>query len=160
MSPARRIVSATCSGGTVSGAEDARPGLRPTLSPSPCLGALLERRVGGFLEVVQVSEFQAWTHPHSSGTSAPRTVWKTRRRASETPPPPSAPISHPGAQTGRTGASSRPLQPKLDRWLVRATRHLQAADLHQGPRSSTVPHQQPQLLHPLKGSSLQALQAP
>lgn len=57
MSPARRTVSAASSVGTISGAGAEQSGLShsvPLLSPRP--HAVLDRRWGGFLEVVQVSE--------------------------------------------------------------------------------------------------------
>lgn len=62
MSPARRTVSGLALRGRLWG-RGCRAGSAADAVAVPLSGVLLERRVGRFLEVVQVSGFQAWTHP-------------------------------------------------------------------------------------------------
>lgn len=139
--------------GAVSGAEGAGPGLRPTLSPSPCLGSCWRGEWTASLRLFRFQDSRLGRTP-SSCTSAPRTVWKTSRRASEIPPPSSAP-GCPSRGLDSTEQVPPPILPSRS-WTgghVRATRHLQAADLHPGAQAKHCPPPPPSAPAPTEGFS-------
>lgn len=153
MSPARRTVSATCSVGTVAGAEGAGPGLRPTLSPSPCLGSCWR---GARAASLRLFRFQNSRLGHIPIPHAPQPHGQSGRqgggRVRYHPLPRLLP---PIRGPGQDRTVPPPVLPSRS-WtggLVRATRHLQAADLHPGAQAKHCPPPIPSAPAPTEGFS-------